>query len=274
MKTKLLIYDDHCPLCAWYSSLFTKYGWLPKEGRVAFSTLSPELMSAIDLDRGRNEIPLIDTHSGKVLYGIDALLEIFGTNYPFIKKAGNIKPINYFLRKLYKLISYNRKVIVAKKCGPGSIDCTPDMNYFYRVLFMLLFLLFNTSMLYPIHAIILNRLPGINISVQHLLIAHFVIAGINCSLALTFPKRQMIEYLGQANMLALITIILTLPLIVFIKLLSIPEWLMIIYLSLVMVIIFREYIRRMEYANILPANKWIAGINMACMSGFILFVFR
>jgi hypothetical protein len=28
-------------------------------------------------------------------------------------------------------------VIVAKKCGPGNIDCSPDYNYLYRFLFIL-----------------------------------------------------------------------------------------------------------------------------------------
>jgi hypothetical protein len=28
MKNKILVYDDHCPLCQWYSGLFVKYGLL------------------------------------------------------------------------------------------------------------------------------------------------------------------------------------------------------------------------------------------------------
>jgi hypothetical protein len=47
--------------------------------------------------------------------------------------------VYWFLKKLYKLISYNRRIIVANttttSCG---IDCKPDYNFKYRFLFILL----------------------------------------------------------------------------------------------------------------------------------------
>jgi predicted DCC family thiol-disulfide oxidoreductase YuxK len=76
MENKILIYDDNCPLCTWYSGLFVKYGYLNADGRKPFSTLDSELLAKIDFDKSRNEIPLLDTTTNKVLYGIDALLEI------------------------------------------------------------------------------------------------------------------------------------------------------------------------------------------------------
>jgi len=76
--TKILVYDDDCPLCEWYTGLFVKYKLLEPQGRVEFSKIQPAMLSLLDADRGRNEIPLLDTSSGKVLYGIDALLDILG----------------------------------------------------------------------------------------------------------------------------------------------------------------------------------------------------
>ena len=114
MKNKILVYDDNCPLCTWYSGLFVKYGFLESGGRKAFSTLDDKLLSLIDFNKSRNEIPLLDTSSNRVLYGIDALLEILDQKIPCIKTTGNVAPIKWFLKKFYKLISYNRKVIVAK----------------------------------------------------------------------------------------------------------------------------------------------------------------
>src|SRR5258705_8656470 len=136
MKNKILVYDDNCPLCTWYSGLFVKYGFLDTDGRKPFSTLDDNLFSKIDFAKSRNEIPLLDTSTNKVVYGIDALLEILDQKIPFIKAAGNFAPLKWILKKVYKLISYNRKVIVAKKCGQGSIDCSPDNNYLYRFIFM------------------------------------------------------------------------------------------------------------------------------------------
>ena len=103
MKNKILVYDDNCPLCSWYSSLFVRFGLLPGEGRKAFSSLDPSLLTLIDFDRSRNEIPLLDTHSGKILYGIDALLEILGHRAALIKTIGHIKPINWFFKKTLQI---------------------------------------------------------------------------------------------------------------------------------------------------------------------------
>src|SRR6185503_17536053 len=182
MKNKILIYDDSCPLCTWYSGLFVKYGFLNADGRKPFSTLDDKLLSKIDFDKSRNEIPLLDTSTNKVLYGIDALLEILDQKIPLIKATGNLAPIKWLLTKLYKLISYNRKVIAAKRCGHGDIDCSPGYNYLYRFIFMAVCVAFNTIMLYPVHYSIFSKLPYYHLSLPELQLAHFIFVGINCTL--------------------------------------------------------------------------------------------
>jgi hypothetical protein len=273
MKNKILVYDDLCPFCNWYSGLFVRTGLLPRDGRKAFSSLDTELLRMIDINRGRNEIPLIDTSSGTVKYGIDALLEILGTKMPVIKKVGNMTPVNWVLRKIYKLISYNRKLIIGTRCGPGAIDCSPDINYRYRLLFLVLCLLFNTIMLFPIHYSILNELSWYDLSIVELQAVHFGLVFINCSLMLAFRKEKAFEYIGQVNMLALIAILLHVPLLL-LSFVGMNEWLNAVYLLIVAVIIFREYLRRMEYAGILQRYKWISAINLTTLVGFILFVFN
>lgn len=271
MKNKILVYDDNCPLCTWYTSLFVKYGWLPAEGRLPFSALDPAILKNIDFDRSRNEIPLLDNTSGKVKYGIDALLDILGERSGFIKTVGNIRPVKWCLKRLYRFISYNRKVIVAKKCGTGTIDCSPDMNYFYRFLFLFVFLAFNTVMLFPLHTIVFSRFKD---SVVGLQVAHFLLVGVNCTLAFRFSKNKAFEYLGQVNMLALATILLLIPLMIIRAWFDLPNWLLITYLGGLSVFIFKEYLRRMEYAGVLPADKWVASINLVCLMAFLLFVFH
>ena len=273
MKNKILIYDDNCPLCSWYSNEFVRFGFLPSDGRIAFSTLDPALLDKIDFEKSRNEIPLLDTATGKVLYGIDALLEILDTKIPFVKKTGNIPFLKWLLKKLYKLISYNRKVIVAKKCSTGIIDCTPDMNYFYRFIFMTVFLLFNTIMLFPFHDHILKGLSYYNLSMIELQASHFVFVLINCALAFTLTKERGFEYLGQVNMLALTTILLLIPLLL-LNLFSINEWLNTIYLVFTAAFIFQEYIRRMDYAGVLLKNKWLVSLNLLSLTGFLFYLFH
>lgn len=273
MKNKVLVYDDNCPLCTWYSGLFVKYGFLNAEGRKPFSTLDVHLLSTIDFAKSRNEIPLLDTSTKKVLYGIDALLEILDQKIPFIKTIGNLPPLKWILKKIYKLISFNRKVIVAKKCGPGTIDCSPDTNYLYRFIFMAVCLVFNTLMLFPFQDNLFSKLSYYHLNLYELQAAHVAFVIINCTLALRFSKAKGYEYLGQVNMLALLVILL-LGLLMIIQFFFDSEWLTSAWLILTAAFIFKEYLRRMEYAGILSNNKWIVSMNLLSLTGFILFLFH
>jgi len=273
MKNKILVYDDNCPLCGWYSGLFVKYGFLKSDGRKPFSTLDDKLISKIDFGKSRNEIPLLDISTNKVLYGIDALLEILDQKIPFIKTAGNFAPLKWFLKRFYKFISFNRKVIAAKKCGAGNIDCSPDVNYKYRFTFMAVCLVFNTLMLFPFQDHLFIKLSYYHPDILQLQTAHFVFVVINCTLAFSFSKAGAYEYLGQVNMLALTVILLLTPLF-FISYLFFNEWISTVWLIIVAAIIFKEYARRMEYAGVLSKNKWVVSLNLLSLTGFILFLFH
>jgi hypothetical protein len=190
MKNKILVYDDNCPLCTWYSGLFVKCGFLNADARKPFSTLDDELLVKIDFDKSKNEIPLLDTSTHKVVYGIDALLEILGQKVPLIKTTGNFAPLKWVLKKIYKLVSFNRKVIVAKKCRPSTIDCSPDYNYLYRFIFMAVCLVFNTMMLYPFQNNLFSKLSYYHLDLYELQAAHFAFVIINCTLAFSLPKTK------------------------------------------------------------------------------------
>jgi predicted DCC family thiol-disulfide oxidoreductase YuxK len=214
MKTdRILVYDDSCPLCAAYTRAFVKAGFLSKEERKTFSTIDEELLLSVNLEKGRNEIPLIDVKTKQVWYGIDALLEILDRKIPFIKSIGKIKPVNFLLRKIYKFISYNRRVIVAPAAKQTSCDCTPDFNIKYRIAFMLFFLLFNTVMLFPVHRYVIQNSFLANAATMQLQAAHFLLVTGNILLSVFIGGKKGIEYIGQINMLALTVILLLLPLI-------------------------------------------------------------
>ena len=273
MKNKILVYDDNCPLCTWYSGLFVKYGFLNADGRKPFSTIDDDLLIKIDFDKGKNEIPLLDTSTLKVVYGIDALLDILDQKIPFIKTIANFAPLKWILKRLYKFVSFNRKVIVAKKCGPANIDCSPDYNYLYRFIFMAVCLGFNTLMLYPFHNNLFSKLSYYHLDLYELQAAHFAFVIINCTLAFSFQKPKRYEYLGQVNMLALSVILLLIPLMIF-QFVFDSEWLATTGLILTAIFIFKEYIRRMEYAGVLSNNKWIVSMNLLSLTCFILFLFH
>lgn len=273
-NNKILLYDDYCPLCTWYSKMFVKYRMLGKENRMAFSTAPADILTSIDIEKGKDEIPLFDTKTRTTVYGIDALLELLGQKNSAIKFLGEVKSIKWFLKRLYKFISYNRKVIVAKKCGKGHFDCSPGFNSFYRILFLVIFFLFNSLMLLPLHDNLFKQLSFYRLSFTQLQEAHLVFVSINCTIAVSLSRRVAIEYLGQINMLALTTILLLSLLMIFVNLVAVIEWLIIISLASLTLFVIKEYFRRMQYANVTIRHKQIIAINLLCLAAFLFYVFH
>ncbi len=177
------------------------------------------------------------------------------------------------LRKLYSFISYNRKVIVAAKASPLKIDCSPSFNLFYRTLFMLVFLAINTLMIFPVHQHLLSKIPMYSLSVWQLFVLHFIIVAINCLLASFMPKQTAVEYLGQVNMLALVTNLLLVPLLITSVYLNLHQWVNFLYLGLLTLVIFKEYFRRMDYADIISRYRLVITINLFCVIGLCVCLF-
>ncbi|HEV8507225.1 MAG TPA: hypothetical protein VGQ53_17565 [Chitinophagaceae bacterium] len=268
---RILLYDDYCPLCSWYSNLFVKFGLLSAENRIPFSKADIEILTSIDIEKGRDEIPFFDGQTRVTLYGIDTLLEILGQKAPFIKSIGNVAPVKWFLQRLYRLISYNRRVIVARKCGTGRFDCSPAFNVFYRTLFMTICLLFNSTMLWPLHTCVFSHLAVYHLTFPQLEAAHLSFVSINCFMAAFLRRRQSIEYLGQVNMLALIAILLLTPIIIAGSLMVMNQSIIFFFLLFLTAFIIKEYFRRMKYANI--HLREIIAANFICLAAFLVYVF-
>lgn len=273
-NNKTIIYDDTCPMCTWYTGAFVKTGLLHPEGRKAFSDVDAQLLAAIDIQRGRNEIPLVDTVTGQVHYGIDAMLEVLAQQMPWIKKIGNLPPIKWFLYRLYRLVTYNRRVIVAPATQPTAFDCTPDFNKRYRSYFMLLCLVVNTLLLFPLHQHIFSTGIFAGAGINRLLLCHTVLVVFNVWLMMVLPNKTGLEYLGQVNMLATLFFLLCLPLLFFNQYcMATGPITNTVYLGLLGGFIGREYVRRMQYACIWPRYKWVIMADMAGMALFFIFLF-
>lgn len=264
----ILVYDDKCPMCAAYTRLFVKTGILSNEGCQSFSTIDTGLFEKFDVERGKDEIPLVDTVSGKVYYGIDSLLEILNSKIPFIKSAGQFKPVYWFLKKLYKFISFNRKVIVAVKCSKGQFDCSPEFNYKWRSVFLMFFLCFNTLSLFPVQEYALVNSIFNDSSIGYIQLIHALLVSSNIILALTMSKPRAFEYLGQVNMLATIAIFFLLILACFNRFMTANTIVNNLYLLALLVFILKEYKRRMKYIGTFD-NKAIVAINIVCVTAFL-----
>src|SRR5215210_3862905 len=96
---KIIIYDDSCPMCSAYTKAMVTAGLIEPSGRRSFSAINTEVLAKIDTCKCRNEIPLINSSTQTIKYGIDALLDILGDKWPFVKAAESAKPVNWFLKK-------------------------------------------------------------------------------------------------------------------------------------------------------------------------------
>ncbi len=134
---KAIIYDDSCPLCVWYTNQFVRFGLLQEGNRISFAELEGKaLATQLDMHKSKHEIPLVDLSGGNTIYGLDSLLDILAQKLPVLPRLINISPVRAFFTALYKLISYNRRVIVAAPKSCHTFDCTPDFNAHYRRIYI------------------------------------------------------------------------------------------------------------------------------------------
>ena len=136
LDSKVIIYDDVCPLCKAYTRGFVSAGWLRPENRIGFAEAPAELLGRIDIDRARHEIPLYDRATGETIYGKEALFFILGEAIPVFKPLFRMGLFRVFIFGLYQIITYNRRIIANSRTPVNGFDCAPDFNGFYRWLYI------------------------------------------------------------------------------------------------------------------------------------------
>lgn len=134
LENKALIYDSNCPLCCWYTDKFIQIGALPENGRISFNELNEKNKTFLDEHKSRHQIPLLDTRTGNVVYGIDGLTLILANYFPFFEKILTNEFCKKMVQPLYSFISYNRRIIVPSKITSNqAVDCAPDFHLFWRI---------------------------------------------------------------------------------------------------------------------------------------------
>lgn len=249
MKTasKVLIYDNDCLLCKTYTGAFVKTGLLPASGRQHFNTVDPEIFKLVDQQLCNNEIPLVDVAEQKVWYGIDAMLEILGAKFPFIKRWGNLPPIKWVLKKLYKIISFNRKVIVAT-APPAGYDCSPNFHLRYRILFMGILLGFHCMVLPVLDQMVFQQMETANLTLQQLATIYAGLVFVSALLLVLTGIKKGMEAVGQIMMTITIGLLWMVPLLIISNVFGQPPAVFVyVYSGAVLVSIVKEGNRRMRY---------------------------
>ena len=141
LANKVIIYDDSCPMCKLYTYWFVAWGFLEPQNRIGFGTAPQEIVSHVDLDRGRHEIPLFDRTTNETIYGLSALTYILGSKWTWLRPIFRSKLFWLVFYPLYQIITFNRRVIAGCKHCDG-FDCAPDLNRFYRSIYLAIASLF------------------------------------------------------------------------------------------------------------------------------------
>ena len=258
LKNRKLLIDQDCPMCNLYGKCFTKIGWIDKNTLNPYQTIHDFYADQIDMERAKTEIALFDKETSTTHYGIDALIEIISQDNIFIKKLLKNKWVHPFLLRLYRFITYNRKVIYPTKKNNGTRDCTPDLNKKYRW-FYIIFVAIFTGVILNRFAFYLHAELGWE---QSWLREFFISFGqiIWQMVAISFlQKNKTLEYLGNMSTVSLIGGVLLLPVLFLHSYFNFTLSGLIFSFGAVVSIMLMEHIRRCKLLEIsfLMTGSWV-----------------
>jgi hypothetical protein len=244
LKNQTLLYDEDCPLCSVYTTGFIKSGMLDENGRKSYCQLSDEERNFIDVKRASNEIALVDNEKKTVIYGIDSLLKVIGFSFPWMEKIGNLKPIKFFLKKLYSFISYNRKVIIPSEIKKEKkLQCIPDFNFKYRILYVLFASTITTFVLY-VFSDSISILP--KSTVLRELILSLGQIGFQSIFLIKFDKKIILNYIGNLMTVSLMGSLLLIPILIINLVINVPEVITVGWFGITALLMLLEHSRRIK----------------------------
>ncbi|GAL87055.1 hypothetical protein MYP_4285 [Sporocytophaga myxococcoides] len=121
-------------------------GLFPADKCISYYQLSPDLKSLIDEDRFKNEMAFLDPSDG-VLYGPIGIKKAIGSNTGFFNAVINIPFIFSVFIFIYKIIAYNRYVILLPEQAALECDCGPDKDRKYRNYYFFILAVLNLGVL-------------------------------------------------------------------------------------------------------------------------------
>lgn len=197
-------------MCNLYGNCFTKLGLVDKHTIVYYQNVNRKVFDQIDENRAKSEVALVHPRSGKTVYGIDAFLRILSNNRPFLEWIFQISWIHFLLQKLYRFISFNRKVIAGSKNIPNGRDCTPPVHIPYRIVYLLLAALFTGVIVNGFTTLLDAELGVTHITWREYAICFGQIIWQFAALSLIRPNKRL-DYLGNMSTVSIIGGLLLIP---------------------------------------------------------------
>lgn len=162
LKQYTILYDEVCPMCKAYTRAFVKTGMLDKDGRLPYQTLSCDFANKIDTARAVNEIALVNRETGEVKYGIKSLFRIIGNAFPVFRPLLGFKPFEWLMDKVYKFISYNRRVIMPSSKEQSTVMNDPSFSMRYRTAYLVFTWLITAFVLFHYSKLLNGLIPESN----------------------------------------------------------------------------------------------------------------
>ncbi|MCZ4224322.1 DCC1-like thiol-disulfide oxidoreductase family protein [Pedobacter rhodius] len=249
MKTlanHVILFDEDCPMCHAYTKAFTKFNMLPENGRSAYQSIPEHICPLIDKKRAANEIALVNTENGEVIYGINSLFKIIGNAMPFFKPLFTFAPFIWLMKKVYAFISYNRKVIIPVAVKGSTIQ--PDFKIKYRIAYLLLTWLLTAYILTGYAHLLIDFVPLGNPYREYLICGGQIFFQ---GIIISFYKREKRwEYLGNMMTISFAGALLLIVPLVLIKWLPVPAIFYILYFLMVAGLMLLEHLRRSKILNL------------------------
>lgn len=263
LKNHIILFDGECPMCRAYTQAFIKTGMLDAGGRAAYQT-NMNICLLIDKQRAVNEIALVNLENGEVTYGVVSIFKILGNAWPLFARLFACNPFLWVMRKVYAIISYNRRVIIPAGESGSSFGYQPTFKLHYRIAY-LLFTWFCTGFILTAYVHRLTPAIPLGNAYREYLICggQIIFQGMVIG---AFAKTKLWDYLG--NMMTISfggSLLLLLPLTIG-AWFNLPTMFFVVCFITVAGLMFIEHIRRTKLLKI----GWTTTITWALYRAILL----
>lgn len=244
-----IIYDDECPMCDLYTGAFIKHGLLDQDGRIKYSACDFTKLVQTDRERAKDFIALVNGETGETTYGLESIFKILGHRYAWLRMLFRARYFAFTLSRLYKFISYNRKVIIPS----GNSDahaCVPTFNYHYRLAYVVLAWAITSYVLTRYATLLGDLLPATTLGREFMICGGQILFQAMVLVFANLTPARIVEYLGNMMTVSLAGSLLLLPVVLLSPFLILTPVAYAAYFMLVVSWMFFEHARRMRLLRI------------------------
>jgi len=207
----LLVYDENCRICIGFTNVLQKMRVIKARECLSYQA-SAELKNSIQFDQFKNGVAFRPSGGAEFVYGSQAISILFEKAFPFMKWFFRISFLLLFFEFFYKMIAFNRYVILLPKRSLIECDCYPSKAIFYRFTYVFLaFIIASLVFFISDRALSNDRIATAIYSNNLLLLALILPFLIQLFMVYIFSKKNIYEYAGHLSSVLLLGSLTMLP---------------------------------------------------------------